>query len=616
MKLFLLLLVCFTYQQGLLKNDFYLSFTDNSVDNSTIDTFTLWYATRGRFGYSFIVFTKELYNFTNSLIYVFYIKDEAAQVLQYRSIENLNIVQNVDFDLTLYNNTLFDYTNYPVGWWKDELELTIDITKSVFQSRFSDPFYVYLGTDYWSNPPNQTLNLTSLISIIDRQNLTTTTIVFNYPDRRVETLHPALYFLALIYYIFLFILLIIFNIFKKQPIYSRGFTPFLALFSHFLCLLPGFYVFYLTLESYSTYCNIWYYIQDPLIIVILFLCNLNFLRYSILLILNNSRKSTILDKMKINFKVNKLEWYLILLKHMGTWYFTLIVSVLVYGFMIILFSIQLGVYGCDGNIYYFGDYFYLGLLVLLFVCLFIQLIVDLIINSKRIFTCKFVEIWKEDILFFRVEFYIIGLFTFIFYIITTSIQIWWSNNYLTVNVPREATYDVVILTFNYNLFLFFQVEFSLIVTIIKFIIDLFQKKEISDGIQIKNMYNDDPEVWNLLKTYAQSEASVENCLVIEDIEKLLLEKDDEKKKILSKDIFYLYLNGSFSKLEINISGKLSSEIKMKINDVTTYNQLFKKVKDEVFLNLCDTFNRFALTKEYKEIKSKRQKIQDMLTSGK
>jgi hypothetical protein len=85
----------------------------------------------------------------------------------------------------------------------------------------------------------------------------------------------------------------------------------------------------------------------------------------------------------------------------------------------------------------------------------------------------------------------------------------------------------------------------------------------------------------------------------------LLFKDEqnlEKKKEIFKIIYYKYLNGSESELEINIPNTIKTEMNLflkNLNEINEFDQSkIEKLILDVKLNLMDTFSRFKNSKSY------------------
>lgn len=60
------------------------------------------------------------------------------------------------------------------------------------------------------------------------------------------------------------------------------------------------------------------------------------------------------------------------------------------------------------------------------------------------------------------------------------------------------------------------------------------------------------------------------------------------------------MNGSSSVLEINVSSRKSLGVLEKIRSGNTDSTLFDDIEDDVYANCCDSYQRFAVSKEYKE----------------
>lgn len=108
----------------------------------------------------------------------------------------------------------------------------------------------------------------------------------------------------------------------------------------------------------------------------------------------------------------------------------------------------------------------------------------------------------------------------------------------------------------------------------------------------------DEEGRNLFFNFSDSEWSTENISCYEDIELYKKEKDFQKRKERANQIYYLYLNGNDSKLEINIQQKHCIPIYEHIKIDTYPSNLFETVEEIIIENMCDTFSRFEISSDY------------------
>eukprot|EP01080_Neovahlkampfia_damariscottae_P008649 gene8649-596_t len=105
--------------------------------------------------------------------------------------------------------------------------------------------------------------------------------------------------------------------------------------------------------------------------------------------------------------------------------------------------------------------------------------------------------------------------------------------------------------------------------------------------------------------FSETEWSLENLLIYEDIlkyEKLL---PNERREFATL-IYNTYMNGEASKLEVNLPGKISRELKDKIDDldVELKSDLFDDIIYVAKDNLEDTFARFIISDEYLNLTKK------------
>jgi hypothetical protein len=106
----------------------------------------------------------------------------------------------------------------------------------------------------------------------------------------------------------------------------------------------------------------------------------------------------------------------------------------------------------------------------------------------------------------------------------------------------------------------------------------------------------------LFADFCNTEFSIENLSCYEDLLLFREEQSFENRKEMFEMIFYKYLNGSESELEVNISGGTKSDLNnilKSLETIVSFDDLvINRLISEVKLNLIDTFSRFKQTKSY------------------
>lgn len=105
------------------------------------------------------------------------------------------------------------------------------------------------------------------------------------------------------------------------------------------------------------------------------------------------------------------------------------------------------------------------------------------------------------------------------------------------------------------------------------------------------------------------EFSIENISFIRDVRKF------QKKLISANDVYYKYLNGIQSVMEVNITRNVANRVLEKMKTGYEDEDLFEEVEKQVIANLCDTYTRFVYFGPYVEY-LKNQKLEKELIEGK
>jgi len=177
---------------------------------------------------------------------------------------------------------------------------------------------------------------------------------------------------------------------------------------------------------------------------------------------------------------------------------------------------------------------------------------------------------------------------------------------------HAATETEILNTVNFDLLLLIDIFLPLLITIFSFIINLFLEEEVEENVLEKLLR--DPKGHQLMFDYVKKEFSVENLYCWEDIEKYRnMGKEDVTFKSLTdnvkrrgypsihaKRICDKYFNGDESLMEVNVQKKDTDLLWRKLKQKNVDLEMFDNILKTVEVNLCDSYSRFRLTKEYKQ----------------
>lgn len=216
---------------------------------------------------------------------------------------------------------------------------------------------------------------------------------------------------------------------------------------------------------------------------------------------------------------------------------------------------------------------------------------DSIIYFIRKKECDIIGYFKEDKLFFRLEFIFIvlagtlgGLAQTIIPFIKSSLNEWVSK---TVVLLIEA---LLLYVFSGNILLI-----SIIQTI-------SQKRRIIDPTSLLEVLKEKKGL-DLFSKYTKLEWSQENLLLYHEIQKYK-ELDSYKLRFKrSAEIYRTYISSN-APIQVNLPHNVQKSYHesmetLKEGDTTGWTEIFKDVEGEVLANLRDSFTRFTSTGEYK-----------------
>lgn len=588
MRILVFLFIIFAYGQ-IYKNNIRVRF----LNLTNVPLQIAGFYGKGRYGYGVLAVSNKNNSFEDALVFMTYFTPSNFIINRYVGQKNSTfpltreIFNSTDPKEQLYLGNM-NVNFFPIGYIISDLKYNFYINYTLFEEKFGNQFWVYAGINYNQRPNSPTdfqlrVDEQQLMYIDLTQNYPFYFIVTPYP--RIETLHISVFFITLAFYFFIFLLLCIFS--RWQPLRSRSSVPFLGCIAQFIFLFVDISQFFITLEQMRYYCLVLAIIQRPIIGIVVLITLLHFFRY-VTIINMNQRKNAIIENKE---EGGKVKLFFRILKVIGKWWVNVIIVIITFiiisGCSIIL-QLIVGVCLNDNT----SNYSFALFLVLLFILFILVIIYDLVLNWKKIKTCDLLSFWKEDIFYLRFEIY--------FFAIGISFSYLIISNIILIPLQYEGIYNPLADRFSSSIMLFLlfwtQVLFPLLLTIIAKIRECCGKKVETDVILelLK-----DPDGNKIFHTFSKQEYSIENISCYDDIQKYKQENDPLQKKIMAKQIFDKYCNGSDSELEVNISMKIAIEIKDKMETGEVVKNLFDNLEISIILNLSDTFTRLIFTPEYR-----------------
>lgn len=352
--------------------------------------------------------------------------------------------------------------------------------------------------------------------------------------------------------------------------------------------------FVLTVHDLQWQCLYLFVFQRPIILIIVLISLLHFIRYVIIINLNQ-RKAAFLRKKEGSDTSESVSPFVKFLKVIGHPVFTLAFILVVYIFFAFLFLIPFlaDTRYCTPLNETINRYLYAAILGGGFgVSIFFIVLFDFWVNFGKFKKCKLLEFWKEDIFYLRFEIYFFGVFLCLGYFIIYA--------FISQFVKLNSFANGWITSIGFHLLFIFQNVFALILTIIftimKCVASRDEKKDLIERIL------DNPEGKKLFKVFLKNEFAIENYHCYEDIEKYKKEDDLIQRIALGNYIFKLYMNGASSTLEVNIPLNITKKVKDGL--VECQQNLFDEPRKALIANLNDTFSRLRYTKEFVELDKK------------
>jgi hypothetical protein len=576
------------------------------VGNKTVsnDTLYIMKVTRARSGYSFFAISKTNATWENGLIVVFRTIDgvsTATRVVGGRTRPFTGQFASND-DNIIKNCNVPDFNWSPMGYFVDDTWDGCLVNKKEFTQVFGATFYVTVGQSATFFPSNISDLTNAPIDDMSRwytqarsQTVLEFTNSFGLPTQKLENLNMGIPILILCIYIILFVFLI--GCAGQQPLKSRGVLPLMSWVFQFVVFAVTTMTWYTwRISDFAKYqIYILFFVVNTFQVLTFSTATFMFMRYVILT--SVSQQKQFFSAHRNDEDPPKVHLPFRLLKTSGNWYVSFILALSLYVLiaicMVIAFASCEFTKHCSDR---YGFYVYTFFMVVFIVLLVLTLVTDLILNRVKLSKCQFINLWNEDVFYMRTEVYGLGLCYMVpLYITCTCLIEWWP---LDRNAPVAITILTSILSYSW---MFYQFGFVLIITIIKFMIGLFQKKASWDACErvLKN-----PDARKLFMEFSKSEYSAENNMCYEDIQEYKEETDQVNKKKLASNIFATYLNGSHSTLEINIPSRECRVVKEKLDTGMAPQTLFMDIERGLMINLADTFSRFVFSREYMQLETR------------
>jgi hypothetical protein len=165
-----------------------------------------------------------------------------------------------------------------------------------------------------------------------------------------------------------------------------------------------------------------------------------------------------------------------------------------------------------------------------------------------------------------------------------------TQNYVAIITNYQST--MIFNTISATLLLVLDVWLPLFVRIVTLLVRLFRKKKPALD-QLEKVIND-PTLSEMFEKWCEKEYSIENLSAFKDIMEFKKTRNDPL------NIYFKYLNGGSSVMEINISKKTCHAVYEKLKTGDFDSTLFDEIEGGVRINLSDTFSRFSVSYAYEK----------------
>lgn len=396
--------------------------------------------------------------------------------------------------------------------------------------------------------------------------------------------------IMIILYVFLLILCVLFS--RTRPLVTRGISPILTILFLLLQLLLEFRNVDLIPVFQGSLCFFYSFGIYPLQQICFIMIYLYFLRYFSIINLNQN-KNNIYKMLQEGGKLDKFDHFKMrFLKLFASPWITFIVLIACYFITIFIFFITM----LASNSQLICKFDTLTAiktvnnveLIIIYFVTFLTLIGDMISNYKILIRCKWIEyIFFSDPYWFRAQ--IILFIPFMIYAL--SVELWafsTSLKFLDIAINHES--QLIFNTITYAILLILDVIFPLVISIITFLHSLKPRKQIDSIDYIMRT----PVISALFLDFCKKEFSLENYSAYKDIEMYQLKPTKE----FADKIWKTYLCGKDAVMEINLPKKVAQAVKEQMDNGVFESNLFEKVRNDVIVNLADTYSRFILDQTY------------------
>jgi hypothetical protein len=417
--------------------------------------------------------------------------------------------------------------------------------------------------------------------------------IWEHVSWRWELAHPSIFAFALLFYIFVFILLMVFS--RKQPLASRGITPYLTNLINLISLITGVRNWVDTETRSKTGCLINGILTNPLSLSLVFASVLIYSRYIVMRIINN-RKSVVVEtrKTQAGGKSLMMKFY----EFSQRWYVQSVIMFFLFVFISLTFVViqrsrQTDFRECTTDKYVFITIGTIG-----FLCLVALFPITVYLSWDDVKSKNWRAIFFTDPLNYKFEVYILYTSVYI-YVLVCQVSI-------SRGLDRGEWWKPFVWSFQFHGLWIAQTGFPLFMTIITWISHCKKKVETAQmGIVLE-----DEKGLELFYEFARREFSVENVSCFVDIRQFEQEPDDEKAREMAEKIRILYLSGNDSELEINCAPAPREIVAKLLQDGSCDRGMFEMVKFVLIDNLGDTFSRLAYTREFALYKQEAMILKD------
>lgn len=614
---FLVLVLCCAVWGHPTQNVRFIKTVNNVVHSFTnkTDQLGFFFKARSRFGYFFVAFSPSnvtLVNAFSLLMLVDYTSGHAGyRNITYwslKGVDGMNFYENASLASAVpwyvLDHYKTDLNYFPIGRYIDDISYTVNLPRSKY-GWITEDHYIYTAFSYDDNPLDPTkIHQPDESTLLKVSDLNSIDNLYYAPTLRLEQMHLSPFIIELSILPLLMGLCILLYILNVQPIRSRGITPMLACVGHFLHLFSGITQFIYTLEDFKYNCIWLYFMQQAVLLTLLFLSLFHFFRYILIVNLNRAKffyvQKSAMGTGSTDVSIAQ-QWKFRILKILGSsWLlFALVIVVYLVYALAHLIGFSATNFVCNNEVYWYSIFYVVSISLVMggFLILFVY---DAILNFGKVLSCRLLDFWREDVFWYRLEVYGIGLFiVFPFWLISEFVNpdryqiktYRFERNQIRPEIPVVSTLD----SMAFYTFFFMQCGFVLCLTLWKLFLKLFRKEKPKTELIT---YLETPEKRVLFESFCSREWAGENIACYMDIVRYEKLSNYNDRLVAATTILAIYLNGLASPLEINVSKKCVSDYHAAINTGKIDDHLFDQIKLALVHNMSDNFARFTNTSEY------------------